>query len=127
MFVNRRGFAPSLLCSRVAAGKRRAPLQRAAHRAPHATGAALPSLRPCRAAAARLSVCGNVDLLPLGLGTQRLERALMERFPAARIARIDRSTQRKGAFAALRDQVEAGSLDILVGTQMLAKGMTFHA
>ncbi len=70
--------------------------------------------------------CGNVDLQPLGRGTQRLERALAQRFPAARIARIDRdSTRRVGAFAAMRDQVEAGALDILVGTQMLAKGHDF--
>jgi primosomal protein N' (replication factor Y) len=70
--------------------------------------------------------CGNVDLLPLGHGTQRLEEALRARFPDARIARIDRdSTQRRGAFAALRERVHAGDVDILVGTQMLAKGHDF--
>jgi primosomal protein N' (replication factor Y) len=70
--------------------------------------------------------CGNVDLLPLGQGTQRLESALAARFPAARIARIDRdSTRRRGAFAAVRDRVHAGELDVLVGTQMLAKGHDF--
>jgi primosomal protein N' (replication factor Y) len=70
--------------------------------------------------------CGNVDLLPVGHGTQRLERALAARFPTARIARIDRdSTRRKGAFAGLREQVHAGAIDILVGTQMLAKGHDF--
>jgi primosomal protein N' (replication factor Y) len=70
--------------------------------------------------------CGNVDLVPVGHGTQRLERALAERFPQARIARIDRdSTRRKGAFAGVRDRVHAGEVDILVGTQMLAKGHDF--
>jgi len=70
--------------------------------------------------------CGNVDLLPLGQGTQRLERALAECFPAARIARIDRdSMRRRGAFEAVRDGVHAGDVDILVGTQMLAKGHDF--
>jgi primosomal protein N' (replication factor Y) len=70
--------------------------------------------------------CGNVDLLPLGFGTQRLERALAEAFPAARIARVDRdSTRAKNAFANVRDQVTSNTLDILVGTQMLAKGHDF--
>jgi primosomal protein N' (replication factor Y) len=70
--------------------------------------------------------CGNVDLLPAGQGTQRLEQALAAAFPAARIARVDRdSTRRRGAFAAVRDKVEANALDILVGTQMLAKGHDF--
>ena len=64
--------------------------------------------------------------MPLGHGTQRLERALTERFPAARIARIDRdSTRRQGAFADVRERVDAGHVDILVGTQMLAKGHDF--
>jgi primosomal protein N' (replication factor Y) len=71
-------------------------------------------------------MCGNVDLLPIGHGTQRLENALRTLFPTARIARVDRdSTQRKGAFATVRDAIHAGDIDILVGTQMLAKGHDF--
>jgi primosomal protein N' (replication factor Y) (superfamily II helicase) len=126
LFVNRRGFAPSLLCSgcgwQAACHRRSARL--VVHRDDrmlrcHHCGHAERLPRAC-------PDCGNVDLLPLGHGTQRLERALTERFPAARIARVDRdSTQRKGAFAGLREQVEAGALDILVGTQMLAKGHDF--
>jgi len=70
--------------------------------------------------------CGNQDLLPLGFGTQRLERALSELHPAARILRVDRdSTLRKGAFATMRTAIAAGEVDILVGTQMLAKGHDF--
>jgi primosomal protein N' (replication factor Y) len=70
--------------------------------------------------------CGNVDLVPLGFGTQRLERALAAAFPSARIARVDRdSTRAKHAFRDVRDRVEANELDILVGTQMLAKGHDF--
>jgi len=126
VFVNRRGFAPSLVC---AACKWDAQCPRCAarltiHRAPpalrcHHCGHAerLPQACP---------TCGNVDLVPLGFGTQRLERALAQAFPAARIARVDRdSTRAKGAFAALRADVEALGLDILVGTQMLAKGHDF--
>ena len=64
--------------------------------------------------------CGNVDLVARGFGTQRLERALGERFPAARIARIDRdSTKRRSAFGSSRS-CRREIIDILVGTQMLA-------
>lgn len=70
--------------------------------------------------------CGNQDLLPLGFGTQRLERALSELYPGARVLRVDRdSTRRKGAFATMRRAIAAGDVDILVGTQMLAKGHDF--
>ena len=70
--------------------------------------------------------CGNQDLLPLGFGTQRLERALSELYPAARVLRVDRdSTRRKGSFAAMQRAIAAGEVDILVGTQMLAKGHDF--
>ena len=70
--------------------------------------------------------CGNVDLLPLGYGTQRLERSLAAAFPEARIARVDRdSTRAKNAFASVRQRMAANELDILVGTQMLAKGHDF--
>ncbi|HVN36409.1 MAG TPA: primosomal protein N' [Casimicrobiaceae bacterium] len=126
VFINRRGFAPSLLCGACGwqAGCPRCSARLVVHRDArmlrcHHCGHAerLPHACPD---------CGNIDLLPIGHGTQRLERALAERFPAARIARIDRdSTRRKGAFADLREQVHAGAIDILVGTQMLAKGHDF--
>ena len=126
VFVNRRGFAPSLAC---AACKWEAQCPRCSarlttHREPHSLrchhcGHAERLPRAC-------PQCGNVDLVPLGYGTQRLERALREAFPGARIARIDRdSTRAKHAFAAVRDRVTANELDILVGTQMLAKGHDF--
>src|SRR5438477_991638 len=70
--------------------------------------------------------CGNVDLLPQGFGTQRLERALAKRFPDARIMRVDRdSTRTKNAFATMRTQIAEQSVDVLIGTQMLAKGHDF--
>jgi primosomal protein N' (replication factor Y) len=70
--------------------------------------------------------CGNVDLLPVGYGTQRLERALKDAFPQARIARIDRDTTRaRGAFESVRVGMAERTLDILIGTQMLAKGHDF--
>ncbi|MEO8305232.1 MAG: primosomal protein N' [Betaproteobacteria bacterium] len=126
VFINRRGFAPSLLCSSCGwqAGCDRCSARLVVHRDTamlrcHHCGHAerLPAACP---------ECGNVDLLPQGHGTQRLERALAARFPAARIARIDRdSTRKKGAFDDVRDSVHAGGVDIMVGTQMLAKGHDF--
>jgi primosomal protein N' (replication factor Y) len=70
--------------------------------------------------------CGNVDLLPQGFGTQRLEHALRAAFAEARIARVDRDTTRgKDAFANVHRRVEAREVDVLIGTQMLAKGHDF--
>jgi primosomal protein N' (replication factor Y) len=70
--------------------------------------------------------CGNADLQPVGIGTQRIEAALLRRFPAARILRVDRdSTRNKGAWDAMRKKIHNGEADILVGTQILAKGHDF--
>jgi primosomal protein N' (replication factor Y) len=126
VFVNRRGFAPSLkcaacaweaACSRCSARLtlHREPVTLRCHHCAHAerVPAACPS-------------CGNVDLTPLGFGTQRLARALAEVFPHARIARIDRdSTRARGAFADVRARIERGDIDVMIGTQMLAKGHDF--
>ncbi len=70
--------------------------------------------------------CGNVDLQPLGRGTQRVEEGLQQMFPEARILRIDAdSTRRKGSAQAAFDTVHRGEVDILIGTQMVAKGHDF--
>jgi primosomal protein N' (replication factor Y) len=70
--------------------------------------------------------CGNQELGPVGHGTQRLEAALRQCFPTARILRIDRdSTRRKLAWPGMRRQIENREVDILVGTQILAKGHDF--
>jgi primosomal protein N' (replication factor Y) (superfamily II helicase) len=71
--------------------------------------------------------CGNVDLAALGRGTQRLEESLVELFPKARIARLDRdAAQKKGVAQKILAAAHAGEVDILVGTQMLAKGHDFQ-
>jgi primosomal protein N' (replication factor Y) len=71
--------------------------------------------------------CGNVDLQPLGRGTQRVEEGLQLIFPQARILRIDAdSTRRKGSAQAAFDTVHRGEVDILIGTQMVAKGHDFR-
>jgi primosomal protein N' (replication factor Y) (superfamily II helicase) len=126
VFVNRRGFAPSLKCASCAWEPQcpRCAARLVVHRQPdrlrcHHCGHAKPLPRAC-------PECGNVDLLPLGFGTQRLEQAIRAAFPAARIVRVDRDTTRtKDAFAAVRKRVDDREIDILVGTQMLAKGHDF--
>jgi len=70
--------------------------------------------------------CGDQDLQPMGRGTQRIEEHLAEIFAPARVARIDAdSTRKKGSAQALFASVHAGEVDILVGTQMVAKGHDF--
>jgi len=70
--------------------------------------------------------CGNQDLHGLGQGTQRVEEALRACLPDARVLRVDSdSTRRRGAFAQMREQIHDEKVDVLVGTQMLAKGHDF--
>jgi primosomal protein N' (replication factor Y) (superfamily II helicase) len=70
--------------------------------------------------------CGDQDMQPIGRGTQRIEEHLSAIFPEARVARIDAdSTRKKGSAQALFASVHAGEVDILVGTQMVAKGHDF--
>jgi primosomal protein N' (replication factor Y) (superfamily II helicase) len=70
--------------------------------------------------------CGNPALAPIGQGTQRIEEALQRHFPDARILRIDRdTTRRKRAWSDMRERIRDREVDILVGTQMLAKGHDF--
>lgn len=71
--------------------------------------------------------CGNVDLQPLGRGTQRIEEHLQTLFPEARVLRIDAdSTRKKGSAQAAFETVHRGEVDILLGTQMVAKGHDFQ-
>ncbi|WP_130431624.1 replication restart helicase PriA [Rivibacter subsaxonicus] len=71
--------------------------------------------------------CGNADIQPLGRGTERLEEQLAQALPGARVARLDADTTRHaGALAAGLARVHAGEVDVLVGTQMVAKGHDFR-
>ena len=70
--------------------------------------------------------CGTEALHRLGFGTQRLQSALQQRFPAAKIGRFDADeTRRKGAHGRILSTFARGEIDLLVGTQMLAKGHDF--
>lgn len=72
-------------------------------------------------------VCGNVDILPRGSGTERIFEELEIRFPGKRVLRIDRdSVSRKHEAEEAFAKVHAGEVDILVGTQMVAKGHDFR-
>lgn len=127
LFLNRRGYAPVIACDSCGwlSGCPRCSAYLVLHRPErclrcHHCGleARIPHHCPD---------CGNVDIAPLGRGTQRIEEALAARFPQARLARIDAdSTRRKGSAQAMFDEVHAGQVDILVGTQMIAKGHDFQ-
>ncbi len=77
-------------------------------------------------APSRCGRCGSPDLSFRGLGTEQVERATAELFPEARIARMDvDTTAAKWAHQRILDRVEHGEVDILLGTQMIAKGLDF--
>ena len=126
IFINRRGYAPVLMCTacgwlsecKHCAGKLVLHQKDRSLRCHHC-GAQRRVPHAC-------PTCGDADLKPVGIGTQRLEETLQTRFPEARILRVDRdSTRNKGAWAAMRKQIHEGEADILIGTQMLAKGHDF--
>jgi len=126
IFLNRRGYAPVLACSACGwiSHCRRCAANLVLHLADrrlrcHHCGfeAALPTACP---------TCGNQDIHPFGRGTQRLEAWLQERFPGARVLRVDRdSAKSRKQWEAMLARIHGGEADILVGTQMLAKGHDF--
>ncbi|MGZ8216920.1 primosomal protein N' [Methylomagnum sp.] len=126
LFVNRRGFAPTLICHACGwvAQCRHCDANLVIHYGEqklrcHHCGFEQALGRQC-------GDCKKEELRPLGLGTERIEAVLGELFPAARVARIDRdSTRRKGQLQRLLEDVCAGRIDLLIGTQMLAKGHHF--
>ncbi|MDA8129589.1 MAG: primosomal protein N' [Betaproteobacteria bacterium] len=125
VFLNRRGYAPALYCPSCAWVS---PCPRCSSRLVlHRTSQRL----KCHHCGFETRIppecpnCGNPDLKALGQGTQRLEETLAAFLPTARIRRIDRDSMRPRAWAELGEAVHGGEVDILVGTQMLAKGHDF--
>jgi primosomal protein N' (replication factor Y) len=126
VFINRRGYAPVLACEACdwAAGCERCSAKMVLHTADralrcHHCGAGAPIPRAC-------PVCGNVDLRAHGRGTQRVEESLAALFPQARIVRVDRdSARRRAELSRTLEGIHRGEADILVGTQLLAKGHDF--
>jgi primosomal protein N' (replication factor Y) len=127
MFLNRRGYAPVIACDACGwiSNCPRCTAFMVLHKPEHRLRCHQCSLeqripRAC-------PTCGNVDLQPLGRGTQRVEEGLQQAFPAARIMRIDAdSTRLKGSAQAAFESVHRGEVDILIGTQMVAKGHDFR-
>ncbi|MEO6145463.1 MAG: primosomal protein N' [Sulfuriferula sp.] len=126
IFVNRRGYSPALMCFECgwSAACARCSAKLVLHLRErqlrcHHCGHTEPVVHACPA-------CGNIDLKPGGFGTQRIEDALIRHFPQARILRVDRdSTRKKNSWVEMQRAIHKGEADILVGTQLLAKGHDF--
>ncbi len=126
LFLNRRGYAPTLMCYDCdwVAECRRCDARMTWHHSDgrlhcHHCGSQRPVDTTCPA-------CGGSDLHPQGQGTERVEQALAAHFPDVERLRIDRdTTRRKGSLAKLLERARNGRRQILLGTQMLAKGHHF--
>jgi primosomal protein N' (replication factor Y) len=126
VFLNRRGYAPVLACA--ACGWVSRCERCAANLVLHLADRRL-RCHHCgfeRHVPKACPTCGNQDIHPFGRGTQRLEIWLQQRFPQARILRVDRdSVKSRKQWEAMLERIHGGAADILVGTQMLAKGHDF--
>ena len=133
VLINRRGYAPVLSCS--ACSWLSKCHQCTSYMVMHKAGA-LGSNRPvlsCHHCGLVKGIpnhcpdCGNADLKTLGQGTQKLEDALEEWWPDARVLRVDTDSSRtsKGAEG-LFQEIHEGNVDIVVGTQMIAKGHDYQ-
>jgi len=126
LFLNRRGFAPTLMCYDCdwVAGCRRCDARMTWHQQDnrlhcHHCGSQRPVDTTC-------PTCGGKELHPMGQGTERVEQALAEHFPDFECLRIDRdTTRRKGELKRLLARAQSGEARLLLGTQMLAKGHHF--
>jgi len=127
LFLNRRGFAPVLHCPACSwkSGCPHCSAWRVFHKGErilrcHHCGTQEPVPRAC-------PDCGNLDIEPMGRGTERLEEQVAELLPGARVLRIDADTTRaKGTLESQLASVHAGEVDVLVGTQMVTKGHDFR-
>ncbi|RLW52852.1 MAG: primosomal protein N' [gamma proteobacterium symbiont of Stewartia floridana] len=128
LFLNRRGYAPMLTCH--ACGWL-TDCPRCDARMTHHRQQRLLWCHHCGHQQREPAVCpscGSPDLRPVGQGTERVEEVLQQHFPNYPLARIDRdSTSRKGSLEKLLKQVHSGSIPLLIGTQMIAKGHHFPA
>jgi len=126
LFLNRRGFAPVLLCHECGW------IDECHHCEKPYTYHQYQRILRCHHCGAQKTVpmqcghCGSTHLVTTGLGTEQLEETLKARFPQYNIARIDRdSTARKGKLEGYLEDIQQGKSQILIGTQMLAKGHHF--
>lgn len=126
VFINRRGYSPVLICHQCAwiADCPRCTAHLTVHFQKkvmqcHHCDYKRPLPNTCEH-------CASMDLVPVGAGTERITQYLTTRFPDAKVLRIDKdSTRKKGSLTDTLKSIDAGEADILVGTQMLAKGHHF--
>jgi primosomal protein N' (replication factor Y) (superfamily II helicase) len=126
VLLNRRGFATTVFCRQCAATLEcpncsvSLTVHKAARRARcHYCNYAMTLPKAC-------IQCAGPYLEQIGFGTERVEAEIVEQFPRARVTRVDRDTiRRRGAITSLLSRFGAGEIDVLVGTQMLAKGHDF--
>lgn len=126
LFLNRRGFAPVLLCHECGW------IAQCPHCAKPYTYHQKQRVLRCHHCGAQKTIprqcgdCGSTHLITTGLGTEQLEETLKAQFPHYAVARIDRdSTARKGKLESYLEDIQQGKSQILIGTQMLAKGHHF--
>jgi len=126
LFINRRGYAPVLLCHHCGWTS---SCRQCDTTMVYYAGIGRLRCHHCgaqRAAETHCPLCRAEDLLPVGYGTQRVENFIKQQFPDVEVIRVDRdSTRRKGALDAVLKKIKAGRRQILIGTQMLAKGHHF--
>ncbi len=126
VFLNRRGYAPVVTCN--GCGWTSNCPHCAAYAVYHKTtgrltchlcGWSVPLPTHC-------PKCGSAELMPIGKGTQKIEEEILRLWPDANVARMDQdTTRRKGSAERMISQVHSGEVDILLGTQMIAKGHDF--
>ncbi len=126
LFINRRGYAPSVICRKCGGALTcsQCDVKLTWHQADHALHChycgqktPLPKLCP---------FCGSAFIRPVGVGTQKVEEELAKHFPDIRILRLDMdTTSGKDAHQTLLDRFRSGEARIMVGTQMIAKGLDF--
>jgi len=126
LLLNRRGYAAYMQCQTCG------DVQACPHCSISLTYHRVPEMLVCHycqhhaPVPTHCTACGLESLRRKGMGTQQVERLVAERFPSARIARMDvDTTSGKWAHTAILDRVGQGEIDILLGTQMIAKGLDF--
>ncbi len=126
LFLNRRGFATFPICSVCgeAIKCKNCDISLTLHQESHAYKCHYCGFM--RASSLKCRHCGSSKIKHLGLGTEKVEAAVKKLFPDARVARMDRdTTRRKGSIVGLLKRLRSHEIDILVGTQMVAKGHDF--
>ncbi len=123
LFLNRRGFSPSVLCE--GCGKSWECPNCSVALTLHRTRGEKLVCHYCdytSALPSQCDVCKSDRLTEEGAGTERIEQALAQAFPTARVARLDRDVAAGAKSARILERMRRGEVDILVGTQMVTKG-----